>query len=91
LIVSTDHGRGVAPEKWKSHGEEVPGSELIWIMALGPDTAPLGERTNSADLGQNQIAATIAALLGEDYCAAVPQAGHAISEMISAPASSPAE
>lgn len=91
LIISTDHGRGVAPEQWKSHGKEIPGSEFIWIMALGPDTAALGERMNIADLGQNQIAATIAALLGEDYPAAVPQAGQAITEIIAAPATSPAK
>jgi len=33
---------------------------------------------------QDQIAATMAALLGEDYQAAFPQAGRAIAEVIGA-------
>jgi hypothetical protein len=34
---------------------------------------------------QNQIAATIAALLGYDYAADVPQAGKAIGDVINKP------
>ena len=34
---------------------------------LGPDTRGLGERSNIAPVTQNRIAATVAALLGEDY------------------------
>jgi len=34
---------------------------------MGPDTAPLGERTGPPEVIQAQIAATIAALLGQDY------------------------
>lgn len=85
LIVSTDHGRGEAPEGWKSHGAQIPGCEFIWIMALGPDTPALGERSDSSPLAQNQIAATIAELLGEDYRAAVPQAGAPITEITTRP------
>ena len=85
FIVSTDHGRGDAPVGWKNHGSQIPGSENIWIMAIGPDTPPLGERTNLSDLGQNQIAATIATLFGEDYRAAFPQAGEPITEIVTRP------
>lgn len=85
LIISTDHGRGEPPVGWKSHGADIPGSEYIWIMALGPDTPALGERTKTPRLGQNQIAATIAALLGEDYPAAVPQAGAPVTEIYTPP------
>ena len=42
---------------------------------LGPDTAALGERSHIRAVTQSQIAATLAALLGEDYNAAVSKAG----------------
>jgi hypothetical protein len=86
LIVSTDHGRGSGLAEWKNHGEKVDGAEFIWIAAIGPDTAALGERTKIAPLTQSQIAATVAALLGEDYAAAMPNAGKPINDIVSAPA-----
>ena len=52
---------------------------------LGPDTPALGERSNVPPVTQSQVAATLAALVGEDYCAAVPQAGKPIAD-VSAPA-----
>jgi hypothetical protein len=76
FILTTDHGRGSGRSEWKDHGERVKGAESIWVAVLGPDTKALGERSN-VGLGQNQIAATIAKLLGEDYESAVPRAGKA--------------
>jgi hypothetical protein len=67
LIVSTDHGRGSGPTEWKEHGVEYKGSQNIWIGVIGPDTPSLGERRAVADVTQSQIAATIAALIGEDF------------------------
>jgi hypothetical protein len=75
LVITTDHGRGDAPTAWKSHGANVKGAENIWVAALGPDTPALGERANVETVTQSQVAATVAALLGEDYCAAVTKAG----------------
>ncbi|MCW5559322.1 MAG: sulfatase-like hydrolase/transferase [Verrucomicrobiae bacterium] len=75
LIVTADHGRGAGPSEWRNHGAAVEGAELIWIAALGPDTPALGERSDTAPVFQNQIAATIASLLGEDYRATEPRAG----------------
>jgi len=66
LIVSTDHGRGSGLEQWKDHGADRPGSDAIWIAVIGPDTKPLGERRDVPPVTQSQIAATIAALVGED-------------------------
>ena len=83
LIFSTDHGRGDGPE-WTSHGQKNPESKYIWMAFLGPDTKALGERTNVAPVKQNQIAATLAALLGEDYHAVVPASGAAIGDVIGA-------
>lgn len=80
LIVAVDHGRGDAPQGWKSHGASIKGSESIWMAFLGPDTPPLGERTNASPVTQSQIAATLTTFLGEDYNAAVPRAGSPIKE-----------
>jgi hypothetical protein len=82
LVVSVDHGRGRAPVDWKSHGAKLDETKYIWMAFLGPDTKPLGERKNVAAVQQNQIAATIAALLGEDYNAAVPKAGKVIRDVV---------
>ena len=51
---------------------------------LGPDTPALGERDQSAPKVQEaQIAATIAALLGEDYESEQPRAAPAIQAVLS--------
>jgi hypothetical protein len=82
FIITTDHGRGSGPVEWKEHGVEQKGSENIWIAVIGPDTAPLGERSHTAEVHQAQIAATIAALLGKDYRRAVPAAADAIAAVL---------
>ena len=82
LIFSPDHGRGNGPTDWKDHGEKVPSSKYIWMAFMGPDTPALGERSNIPAVKQNQIAATLAALLGEDYDSAVAKAGKPISDVL---------
>ncbi len=84
LLVATDHGRGDAPVGWRSHGTTTKGSENIWVAVLGPDTPALGERSQGPAVTQSQIAATVAALLGQDYCAAVPKAAKTIAEAVTA-------
>ena len=74
FIITTDHGRGSGLTEWKEHGVEEKGSENIWIATIGPDTPPLGERHGPPAVAQAQIAATVAALLGQDYRSAVPLA-----------------
>jgi hypothetical protein len=73
LIVSTDHGRGDTPADWTDHGEKVPAAERIWMGVVGPKVPALGSRV-SVDVTQAQIAATVAALVGEDYRKAQPKA-----------------
>ena len=82
FIITTDHGRGSGPTEWKEHGKEQKGSENIWIAVLGPDTPPLGERSHTAEVHQAQIAATVAALLGKDFCHAVPAAAPPIDVVL---------
>ena len=82
LIFSTDHGRGEGLSDWRDHGEKVKGAEFIWMGFLGPDTPALGERADVAAVTQGQVAATLAALLGEDYPAAVPKAAKPIADVL---------
>jgi hypothetical protein len=86
FIITTDHGRGSGLTEWKEHGVEEKGSENIWIAVMGPDTAPLGERTQVAPVAQAQIAATVAAFVGKDYHAAVAKAALPITGVLSDPA-----
>jgi len=82
LLVTTDHGRGSKPSDWTTHNRDTEGSEGTWIAAMGPDTPPLGERSNVGPVTQSQIAATLAALLGEDYGAANPKAAPPIAQVV---------
>ena len=82
LIITTDHGRGSGPDRWRDHGQDVDGAEHIWVAMIGPDTPPLGERAAGPAITQSQVAATIAALLGEDWVARRPGAGAPIAEAI---------
>ena len=83
LLITTDHGRGAAADgQWKSHGQKTPDSDQIWLAALGPDTPATGLAT-SGQLYQNQVAATLAALLGERY-APTPATGKPIGAVLGA-------
>jgi hypothetical protein len=85
FIITTDHGRGSGLTEWKEHGVEQKGSENIWIAVMGPDTAPLGERTQVAPVTQAQIAATVAAFVGKDYHHDVPKAAVPIAGVLASP------
>jgi bisphosphoglycerate-independent phosphoglycerate mutase (AlkP superfamily) len=82
FIITTDHGRGGGLSEWKEHGVEEKGSENIWVAVIGPDTQALGERRGGAVLVQAQIAATVAALVGRDYPAAVPRAAPPVTDVL---------
>lgn len=84
FIISTDHGRGSGPVDWKNHGQKIEGAENMWMAFLGPDTPALGERTKCDRVTQSQIAATLAALLGEDYHGEVPRSGAPIQDVLPA-------
>lgn len=81
FIITCDHGRGSGSD-WRNHGEKVAGAERVWLAVLGPDTRPLGERMNVPQITHRQIAATLAALLGEDYHAAAPKSGPPIRDVL---------
>lgn len=85
LVFATDHGRGSSLTGWKTHGEKEPDSKYVWMMFLGPGTPALGERADVA-VTQSQIAATLAALVSQDYKQDVPKAGDPIREALATPA-----
>ena len=80
LLFATDHGRGEGSQ-WTTHGEKVPEAKNVWLIAVGPDTRAAGEQRNSA-VAQNQLAATIAALLGQDFRSTVARSGEPIPAVI---------
>jgi hypothetical protein len=73
LLITTDHGRGVGSRDWQHHGSDVAGSDNVWLAAMGPGIAALGERAGVSS-SQGQVAATVAAALGFDWNTAMPRA-----------------
>jgi arylsulfatase A-like enzyme len=73
LVVTTDHGRGATASDWTDHGRDVPAAETTWMAMLGPGSHPAGVRED-ATITTSQLAATVAALVGEDLRAANPAA-----------------
>lgn len=65
FLFTSDHGRGLVRDEWKSHGKSQAGSERVWFGAIGP-----GLRVHGVDSDKQhvlaQTAATAAAFLGVD-------------------------
>ncbi|MBT2619897.1 sulfatase-like hydrolase/transferase [Chryseobacterium sp. ISL-6] len=76
FIICPDHGRGLESQ-WTSHGSSSEHSNETWLIALGPDTPPSGEMKNTAQIYQDQIAQTIASLLGFTF-----KTNHPVGESI---------
>jgi len=85
LFVTTDHGRGATSTDWTDHGRKVPAAEATWMAVIGPGVPALGVR-ESVTVTAAQVAATAAALVGEDFRAAVPAAAEALPGVIATPA-----
>ena len=68
FIITTDHGRGTEPiDTWRSHGASVDGADEVWIIAFGKGIEPKGEIQTNFQHYSNQIAASVAKLLGIDF------------------------
>lgn len=81
MLVAGDHGRGKTLADWRDHGAKVDGSQNVWVGAIGPavkpaKAAPAGQPNQPAESAFKlaQVAASVAAAVGEDYNAAVPKA-----------------
>ena len=68
LLITTDHGRGATTKDWSDHGKDVPAAERTWMAAIGPDVPALGIR-RGVEVTASQMAATVAAAVGEDFTA----------------------
>lgn len=66
MIITTDHGRGATLKNWRDHNARTRGSDETWLAVIGPDTPAMGDGKNDTPIVTAQIAATIAALLGQD-------------------------
>lgn len=83
LVITTDHGRGNSPMvQWKSHGTIYRGSDEIWVAAIGPNIKAKGEVKTDQRLFQNQIAKTVAKLLGYDYIGEKEEVGDVIKGIV---------
>jgi hypothetical protein len=79
LLITTDHGRGdTIKEQWTDHGSKIEGANEIWLAVMAPGIKPMGEAGAHGMLYQQQIAQTIARLLGQKFTA-----NHPVAESIS--------
>lgn len=79
LIVTVDHGRGRTGKDWTSHGADVDGADEIWLGCFGARLRARGEARQHAPVEQRQVAATVAAAVGQDFRVAVPNAAPALA------------
>ena len=81
IVIGPDHGRGGTIRNWTDHNAKVEGAEFIWSAVIGPDTPPLGVRSD-IETSLSQIAATLAALVGEDFNAASPKSAKPLPNVL---------
>lgn len=67
FLITTDHGRGSRDSKWTSHSAFIRGSAQTWLALIGPGIEPLGEIKEKKQFYQQQLAAMIAQLVGEEF------------------------
>ena len=67
IIITTDHGRGKKENTWTKHDMFTQGSSNTWLLTLGPGMPAKGEVKNKEEIFNNQIAQTIAHILGFEY------------------------
>lgn len=94
LIITTDHGRGNTPDGWPHHAsaasmakadrqeraDGVPGSDQIWLAAIGPSVQSKG--LVKGQWKQSQVAATALASLLLDPVKIMPLAAQAMSQLL---------
>ncbi len=73
FVITSDHGRGDGRDRegWKNHSNKFPGSERTWVAAFGAGVTRSGV-DHGGKYEQAQAAATVAAVLGEDFTAFKP-------------------
>ena len=74
FIITTDHGRGQKPNSWVRHGLFTPGSSNTWLMTIGPGFECKGELKSKTEIFNDQLAQTVAGILGFKFTALQPVA-----------------
>ena len=69
FVITTDHGRGKKSGTWVRHGMFTAGSSNTWLMTLGPGFESKGEVKIKGEIFSEQLAQTIAGLLGYNFTA----------------------
>ncbi len=73
FLITTDHGRGNSVSSWHNHGMFTRNSGQTWLAVLGPGTCvPSGQIASPQQIYNNQLAATVALLLGESFSSTHP-------------------
>jgi hypothetical protein len=80
LLVTVDHGRGVGPEAWRSHGARYPEAERVWMAFASPRMTRRGEWRDHPALTSAQAAATLVEWMGADWKAFDPHAAPPVRE-----------
>ena len=71
MLITVDHGRGDKNE-WTSHGKSIEGAQDIWFAVVAPTLPAKGEVKTNLQLYQQQLAQTMANLLGVEFKATHP-------------------
>ena len=74
FIITTDHGRGERSNTWVRHGIFTAGSSDTWLMTLGPAFESRGEVKIEEEIFNDQLAQTIAGILGYTFTSLHPVA-----------------
>jgi hypothetical protein len=75
LLFTTDHGRGdKVKSQWTDHGNKIEGANETWFAIMAPGLKPKGEMKDHDIVYQQQLAQTLARLMGLRY-----QAQHPVS------------
>ena len=74
FIITTDHGRGSKANNWIRHDMFTRGSNNAWLMTIGPKFETKGEVKTDGEIFNEQLAQTIARLLGYDFITTHPVA-----------------
>ncbi|MDH7460004.1 alkaline phosphatase family protein [Chitinophagaceae bacterium 26-R-25] len=83
LIVTCDHGRGdKKKDTWRDHGSDIAESGEIWMAFIGQGISSKGEMKTSQQHYQQQLAATIASLLGLNFTTTHPVAPSLSAEIV---------
>jgi len=67
FIITTDHGRGQKEATWVRHGLFTPGSSNSWLITAGKGFQAKGELKNKDEIFNDQLAQTIAVMLGNHF------------------------